>query len=90
MNPTDRFPVSPHAVARDLGDELIVLNLQSGQYYSLNDVGKLVWEQLQQGGQRHTILDAVMATFDVDADSARRDLDKLLEELISKGLIVRP
>jgi hypothetical protein len=80
--------ISDDAVCRALGDEAVVLNLASGMYYGLNLAGLRAWQVLEQGGSLDSARDAIVAEFDVDPDTAARDLEGLIDVLSSKGLVV--
>lgn len=80
--------ISDDAVCRALGDEAVVLNLASGMYYGLNTAGLRVWQVLEQGGSLDSARDAIVAEFDVDRETAARDLEVLIDALASKGLVV--
>lgn len=40
---------APHCVAQDFGGEIIALNLTSGTYCSLRELGAIVWRDLAAG-----------------------------------------
>ncbi len=79
---------SDHAMARELDGEIIILDVPSGRYFGINDVGALVWGLLDGTRDRDAIVDAVTAEFDVDRDTAAADLDALLDQLVDAGLVV--
>lgn len=77
---------SPHAVESRLGDETVILHLESGTYFGLDGLGTRIWEQLKRGGDQQAICAAIAEEFDVtpaqvEAD-ARLFLDQLLEHAI--------
>lgn len=53
----------------------------------LNSVSAFIWEKLQQEISRSELLAAVLAEFEVDEETAAKDLDALLAELTRLGLI---
>lgn len=79
---------SEAAMARAVDGELVILDVPSGRYFSLNDVGALVWERLDGTANRDDLLDAITAEFAVDRATAATDLDDLLESLREAGLVV--
>ena len=74
-------------VSSDLGGEAVILHLASGTYYSLNEVGALIWSLLQQPRKVRQIVDHVVAEYDVDRDECEADLYRLLDALSREGLI---
>ncbi len=87
MSSARAIRISDDAVFRELGDEAVVLNLESGMYFGLNGVALRIWQLIDQLGQLPAVRDAVVAEFDVDPDAADRDLTNLVEELLARGLV---
>ncbi|MEM7590114.1 MAG: PqqD family protein [Cyanobacteria bacterium P01_A01_bin.83] len=79
--------VSKNITASNLGTETIVLNLDSGGYYGLNDVGVTVWNLIQNPITLEEIRDALLAEYEVEYEQCDRDLRKLIAELSAIGLV---
>jgi len=79
---------SDTAMSRDLDGEVVILDIPSGNYFALNEVGALVWDQLEDDTDRETLVTAVTGAFDVDVETAATDIDALLEQLTEAGLIL--
>ncbi|MGH9348000.1 MAG: PqqD family protein [Vicinamibacterales bacterium] len=78
---------SSHQVSRALGDDAVILDLNSGMYFGLNAVGARVWALLEHPRQVAEIRSVILDEFDVDHATCERDLLALLEELSGKALI---
>jgi hypothetical protein len=74
-------------MARTVDDEVVILDVPSGRYFGLNDVGALIWDLLDGDHDRDAILDAITDEFDIDRPTAASDLDSLLAELTGVGLV---
>lgn len=74
-------------VSADLAGEVVILNLKSGVYYGLNEVGAHIWQLIQQPKTVTTIRDTLLQEYEVDSDRCQRDLLGLLHELAAMGLI---
>ena len=48
MQLSDKFAVSDEVVAREVGGEMVLLDLASGQYFGLDTVGGRIWELLSE------------------------------------------
>ncbi len=79
--------ISDDAIFRALGDEAVVLNLASGTYFGLNAVALRMWELIEQFGRLETVRDAVVTEYEVDPDTAARDLSNLVRQLSARGLV---
>jgi len=83
--------VHPDVVWRDVDGEIVLLNVASGQYFGLDEVGSRVWMLLQQDGEAGTpigtLQERVVAEFDVDGPTALADLTALLQQLQDQQLV---
>lgn len=74
-------------VSAKLGDEAVILGLERGQYYGVNDVGSRIWSLIQEPRSVRDVCNALMAEFDVDAERCERDVIRLLSQMASEGLV---
>ena len=74
-------------VSNPLGDEVAVLDLGRGTYYGLNSTGARIWELLQKPIRVREIHAVLVDEFEVEEETARRDLLAVLFELRAAGLI---
>jgi hypothetical protein len=80
---------APDVVFENFGDEAVILNLQSGHYFSLNGVGMAYWEYLAQAVPPSQIVDHLVGHYGPSGNGAAisQDLDELFDQLHSEGLI---
>lgn len=87
------LPVGAIVVAADgqiscnLDGQAAILNLSSGTYYGLDEVGAAVWDLIASPRRVGEICHALMQSYDVDAAQCHRDLVVLLCELEEHGLV---
>jgi hypothetical protein len=74
-------------VSSRVGDELVILDLDSCLYYSLDAVGARIFELLQQPTPLRAVADAMVAEFEVDPQTARTDLLALVDTLVAQKLV---
>jgi hypothetical protein len=74
-------------MAADLGGELAIVNLKSGVYYGLNEVGARMWNLFQEGRTLREVRDQITAEYTVEEARVERDLTKLISELAQHDLI---
>ena len=73
--------------ACDLAGEAVILNMGTGLYHGLNDVGSRVWELVQSPARVAELRDALLAQYDVDAQTCLTDLLSVLEAMRTADLI---
>jgi len=74
-------------VSCELGDEAVILNLEDGAYYGLNEVAARVWKLVQEPRTVGEIRDSLLEVYDVSIDSCTNDLLSLIEQLKAWKLI---
>jgi coenzyme PQQ synthesis protein D (PqqD) len=81
--------LSPDVVFRDLEGEAVILDLTSGRYFGLNAVGTRIWMLLEAGTPIEQIVRTVAEEYAADAAQIDRDVKALVEDLLSRRLIIR-
>lgn len=86
--PQDRLRHASSARAAPVGADLVLLHLERGTYYTLNETGAWIWSRLDGRATLGEVCAAVAERFDVDPAQAWADLVELVEELASDDLVV--
>lgn len=79
-------------VAKEIAGQSVVIALgQASQIFNgiikLNDSAKFIWEKLTVGAEKEEIVDAMLKEYDVDRETAERDVEKFLGELEGVGIL---
>lgn len=72
---------------RDVGDELIVLELSTSTYLTLNGSAKQLWLGLASGASVQDLADALVATYGISAEQANADADAFVSSLVERKLV---
>ena len=78
---------SPSQASCDLEGEAAILNVETGTYYGLDNVGARIWQLLQKPSRVADIRDTIVAEYDVERERCENDLLKLLDDLAEAGLV---
>lgn len=73
--------------AKVLDGEAIMIDLAKGIYYSLGGIGGRIWELIESERSPAEIAATIGDEFDVAGDRARSDVERILRELLSEGVI---
>jgi hypothetical protein len=86
--PTARVQRRSHLLENELSEsEAVMLDIESGTYFGLRDVAKAIWDRLEQPVSVSDLCLQLMAEFEVDPSTCRRDVDVFLSDLSAKGLL---
>ena len=88
MISTEMYPKHCEGVIyRDIEGEAVVLNLDNGFYYSLNQLGTEIWELSDGTVSIQEIIQRVCEEYEVTYEQARDDVLELMEDLVREGLV---
>ena len=71
----------------EIGDELALLQPASGQYFTLNQTGAIVWQLLEEPHSTDEIALAVAEKYDISASECQDDIGELIARLGDAELI---
>ncbi len=78
---------SPRQVSTQLGSETVILGVERGQYFSLNEVGAKIWELIQEPQSVDAICASLLAQYEVSPEVLEADVLEILEAMHSQGLV---
>ncbi|MBN1138603.1 MAG: PqqD family protein [Anaerolineae bacterium] len=84
---SDRVILSEDVLFQDVAGEAVLLNLHTGQYYGLDEIGTYVWSALNENMTMDQILAALLTEYDVAEDELQRDLLALIDALCAHELV---
>ena len=87
MNINSQFVVPPQVRARTVGEETVLLHLDSGTYFGLDPVGTRTWQLIQAGKSLSQVCDAIIEEFDVSRQVLEQDVLALARDLVDKKLV---
>lgn len=79
--------VSDQVIFKPVGDEMVLLDFQSGMYYGLDPIGARIWQLLAAEHSLGDIVETILGEYDVAREEVERDIDRLVEELERRGLV---
>ncbi len=82
-----RISIAQDVVARDLAGEAMILDLETGTYFGLNEAGTRVWHMLEERATTEEIIAALLEEYDVEESRLRREVEDLVATLSAKGLV---
>jgi hypothetical protein len=79
--------VSPDVAAREITDGLMLVNLETGAAFKLNQVGAAVWKRLDGSSDVAAIVADLAKLYRVEIGTLQLDVDALLRDLHQQGLV---
>jgi hypothetical protein len=79
---------TPHIVSDFIEDEVIILNLKSGNYYSCRFIAAKIWLMLEQGLSIEKISIDISKFYDGKQKDISDSVDDFIKKLINEELII--
>ena len=80
-------------VAKEIAGQYVVVALgQASKIFNgiikLNESGKFIWDMLATGAEKEDIINALLNEYEgVDRETAEKDVDKFINELIGANIL---
>ena len=82
------YKIPETSINQKVGDELVILNLESGHYFGLDEVGARMVELIAEHGHVDKVVACMAEEYDAPQAQIKDDLVELLRELTKNNLIV--
>lgn len=79
--------VPEHVIFRPFASEMVLLNIQTGKYHGMDEVGARCFQALRESESLESALEALLTEYEGPEDRIRKDLVGYCSELIESGLI---
>jgi coenzyme PQQ biosynthesis protein PqqD len=87
MNLDTRPQRNDQILAQNVGSDFLLFNMNDGNYFSLNEVGRRIWELCDGTRTIAQIVDALAAEYDAPREQLSQDVLELLETLRNRKLV---
>lgn len=78
---------NPETISGALHDQLVMMDIQKGQYFALNPAATRIWELLEKPLTLEAICKALLEEFEVSPEQCRQDVKEHLAEMQKLELI---
>ena len=88
INKDTKFKISSDVVISEINNESVLLNLNTGIYFQVNEMGSFIISELTNYQNIATLQEKIILSFDVSAEACKEDLENFLETLLEKNLLL--
>lgn len=82
-----RLIKNPEIICKDVDDEKVLLNPQTGEYYGINEVGAEIWTMVNGENDISVIVQNLVRIYEVDRQTLEADVAEFLSALIERNII---
>lgn len=78
---------SDKQVSCEMEGDAVILHIEDGVYYELDEVGNFIWQQLDSPVTINEIVDKILTEYDVDREQCEKDTQEIIQQLSENGLV---
>lgn len=82
-----RLVKAGNLLMQEIGEEVVILDLDTELYFALDQVGLRFWQLLDEVPSFDALIDRLALEYDVDRERLVADMEKFAGTLIDKGLV---
>ena len=79
---------NPQIISSKMDNEVVMMSVEKGNYYGLNQVGSEIWEKLNEPLTVTDLCSKLLIEYNVEREQCERDVMPYLEKLVEEGLIL--
>ena len=87
MDLKQKIIFSESVFAQEVDGEMVLLDMNSENYFGLDEVGTTIWQAMQEKEMLQDVYDAMIEQYEVAPDVLENDLLEFAEKLRESGLI---
>ena len=83
-----KLSISENALAQEVNGEIVILNIESESYYTLDTVRTKFWQLFTDSDNVEMVIQQLVKIYTIDEVALRRDVTKFVEELVEEELLI--
>ena len=87
MELKQKISFSDAVFAQEVDGEMVLLDMNSENYFGLDEIGCVIWQALQEHQSLQAVYDILLEDYDVEPEHLEKDLQIFVEQLKQAGLI---
>ncbi|WP_223891643.1 PqqD family protein [Sulfurovum sp. TSL6] len=87
MNLNQKITFADTVFAQEVDGEMVLLDMESENYFGLDEVGTAIWQTMQEYGTLQEVFNTMLEQYDVEEEVLEKDLSDFIEKLVERGLV---
>ena len=84
---TGPLEIGDSILYQKVGEEIVLLNIASQEYFGLDNVGSDVWQLLMEHRDVAAVAKRLAALYSVDEQTVRSDIEPMISDLVAAKLL---
>jgi hypothetical protein len=78
---------SPSVLTAEVEGEIVMMSIERGSYFGLDDIGSDIWKRIEQPCTFATLIDGLAAAYDADRAAIAADVRALLDRMAEQDVV---
>ena len=87
MNLSQKVIFAETVFAQEVDGEMVLLDMESENYFGLDEVGTAIWQAMQEKETLQEVLEVLLEQYEVEEEMLKSDLSGFVEKLVESGLV---
>ena len=87
MNLNTKVTFAETVFAQEVDGEMVLLDMESENYFGLDEVGTSIWQAMQEKETLKEVLEALLEQYEVESEMLENDLSDFVGKLVESGLV---
>ncbi len=87
MDLSQKITFSQSVFAQEVDGEMVLLDMESENYFGLDEVGTAIWQAMQENESLQEVFEVLMEQYEVEAEVLQNDLSEFVDKLLESGLV---
>ena len=81
------YKLNPRYSWKKLAAGRIILDLEKGTYFTLNETASVVWDGVVDGNEEEAIATSLAESYAIPVEQAKADVDGTIAQLVQEGVL---
>ena len=87
MNLNQKIIFAETVFAQEVDGEMVLLDMESENYFGLDEVGTAIWQAMQEKETLKEVFDVLLDQYEVEEEMLEHDLSDFVGKLVESGLV---
>jgi phage terminase large subunit-like protein len=78
---------SPAVVAAEVDGEIVMMSIEKGRYFGLDDIGSDIWRRIERPCSFAALVTALAADYEADRATIEADVTALLTQMVEQDVV---
>ena len=78
---------SPAVLAAEVDGEIVMMSIEQGRYFGLDDIGSDCWKRIEQPCSFAALIEGLAADYEADRGTIAADVTALLTKMVEQDVV---